>query len=152
MLIPIKIAITKIIISSHPGVFLGKGVLKICSKFTGDHPYRCRSTISIKLQNNFIETTLRHGCSPVNLPHIFRTTVLQNSSGRLLLNHRQNNKPYGKSDNTNHNDRNSNNNNIISNREEIPKWMTLGKTVLCQKDPSKGNAVDNYRPILYLCL
>ena len=27
--------------------------------------------------------------------------------------------------------------NIISNREDIPKWMTLGKTVLCQKDPSK---------------
>ena len=23
--------------------------------------------------------------------------------------------------------------------------MTLGKMVLCQKDPSKGNAVDNYR-------
>ena len=25
--------------------------------------------------------------------------------------------------------------------------MTLSKTVLCQKDPSKGNTVDNYRPI-----
>ena len=25
--------------------------------------------------------------------------------------------------------------------------MTLGKTVLCQKDSSKRNAVDNYRPI-----
>ena len=24
--------------------------------------------------------------------------------------------------------------------------MTLSKTVLCQKDPSRGNAVDNYRP------
>ena len=36
--------------------------------------------------------------------------------------------------------------NIISNRDCIPKWTTLGKTVLCQKDPSKGNAVDNYRP------
>ena len=23
--------------SSRPGVFLGKGVLKICSKFTGEH-------------------------------------------------------------------------------------------------------------------
>ena len=33
--------------SSHPEVFLGKGVLKICSKFTGKHP--CRITISIKL-------------------------------------------------------------------------------------------------------
>ena len=25
--------------------------------------------------------------------------------------------------------------------------MTLGKTVLCQKDPTKGNDVDNYRPV-----
>ena len=36
--------------------------------------------------------------------------------------------------------------NIISNRENIPKWIKLGKTVLRQKDPSKGNDVDNYRP------
>ena len=42
--------------------------------------------------------------------------------------------------------------NIISNAEDIPKWMTVGKTVLCQKDPSKGNAVDNYRPISCLPL
>ena len=33
--------------SSRSEVFLGKGVLKICSKFTGEHP--CRSVISIKL-------------------------------------------------------------------------------------------------------
>ena len=33
--------------SSSPEVFLGKGVLKICSKFTGEHP--CRSVISVKL-------------------------------------------------------------------------------------------------------
>ena len=31
--------------SSPPEVFLGKGVLKICSKFIGEHP--CRSAISI---------------------------------------------------------------------------------------------------------
>ena len=30
---------------------IGKGVLKIFSKFTGEHP--CRSAISIKLQSNF---------------------------------------------------------------------------------------------------
>ena len=35
--------------SSPSEVFLGKGVLKICSKFTGEHP--CRSAISIKLLN-----------------------------------------------------------------------------------------------------
>ena len=37
-------------------VFLGKVVLKICSKFTGEHPYR--SVISINLLCNFIEITL----------------------------------------------------------------------------------------------
>ena len=35
--------------SSHPEVFLGKGVLKICSKFTGEQP--CRSAVSIELQS-----------------------------------------------------------------------------------------------------
>ena len=52
--------------SSHPEVFLGKGDLEICSKFTGEHP-------------------LLHGCSPVNLLHIFRTHFLKNISGWLLL-------------------------------------------------------------------
>ena len=64
-------------------MFLGKGVLKICSKFTGEHP--CQSAISIKLQSNFIEITLRHGCFPVNLLHIFRTTFSKNTSEWLLL-------------------------------------------------------------------
>ena len=65
--------------SSHPKVFLGKGVLKICSKFTGEHS--CRSVISIKLQSNFIEITLRHGCAPVNLRHIFWYLFLRTSLG-----------------------------------------------------------------------
>ena len=39
--------------SNRPEVFLGKGVLKICSKFTGE--YLSRSVISRKLQSNFIE-------------------------------------------------------------------------------------------------
>ena len=34
--------------NSRPQVLLGKGVLKICSKFTGEH--QCGSVISIKLQ------------------------------------------------------------------------------------------------------
>ena len=51
--------------SSHPEVFLGKGVLKICSKFTGEHP--SPSVNSIKLLCNFIEITLWLRCSPVNL-------------------------------------------------------------------------------------
>ena len=36
--------------STHPEVFLGKSVLKMCSKFTEEYP--CRSVISIKLQSN----------------------------------------------------------------------------------------------------
>ena len=34
---------------------------------------------------NFIEITLRHGCSPVNLLHIFRRPFYKNTSGGLLL-------------------------------------------------------------------
>ena len=29
--------------------------------------------------------------------------------------------------------------------DSLPAWMTHGRTVLCQKDPRKGNAVENYR-------
>ena len=83
-------------------MFLRKGVLKICSKFTREHP--CRSVISIKLLFSFIEITLRHVCSPVEelpwnhtsvqhgyslvtLLHIFRTHFLKNTSGGVLLQH-----------------------------------------------------------------
>ena len=50
---------------SHPEVFLGKGVLKICSKFTGEHP--CQSAISIKLlcsifSEHLFLATLLGGC------------------------------------------------------------------------------------------
>ena len=69
--------------SSQPGVFLAKFILKICSKCTGDHP--CRRVISMNLQSNFIEITLRHGCSPVNLLHIFRTLFTKSTSERKLL-------------------------------------------------------------------
>ena len=37
-------------------MFLGKDILKICYKFTGEQP--CGSLISIKLQSNFIETNV----------------------------------------------------------------------------------------------
>ena len=46
---------------------IGKGALKICSKFTGEHP--CQNAISIK-----------HWCSPVNLLHIFRRPFLKSTS------------------------------------------------------------------------
>ena len=60
--------------SSGSKVFWGKGVLKIYNIFTGEHPYR--SAIS-----------LRHGCSPVNFLHIFRTSFYRNTSWWLLLHH-----------------------------------------------------------------
>ena len=64
-------------------VFLGKGIMKICRKFTGEHP--SRSAISIKLTCNFIEVALQHECSPVNLPHIFKKPFPKDTSGWLLL-------------------------------------------------------------------
>ena len=64
-------------------MFLGKDVLKTCSKFAGEHP--CRSAISIKLQSNFIEIALQHGCSLVNFLHIFRTSFPRSTYGWLLL-------------------------------------------------------------------
>ena len=33
---------------------------------------------------------------------------------------------------------------------QVPGWMTKGKTTLIQKDPSKGTAPNNYRPITFL--
>ena len=64
-------------------MLLGKGVLKISSRFTGEYP--CQSTISIKSESNFIEIALWHGFSPVELLRIFRTPFPKNTSGRLLL-------------------------------------------------------------------
>ena len=69
--------------NSHPEVLLGKRLLKIYSKFTGEHT--CQSVISIKLLCNFIEIALSHGCSPVNLLHIFRTPFPKNTPGWLFL-------------------------------------------------------------------
>ena len=59
-------------------------VLKIRSKFTGEHP--CRSAISIKMLCSSIQIALWHGCSLVNLLHIFITSFPKNTSVRLLLN------------------------------------------------------------------
>ena len=38
-----------------------------------------------KVASNFIEITLRHGSSPVNLLHIFGTSFPKNTSGWLIL-------------------------------------------------------------------
>ena len=36
--------------------------------------------------------------------------------------------------------------------DDLPEWMIHCRTVLCQKDPRKGNTADNYRPITCLPL
>ena len=63
--------------------FLRNVILSMCSKFTGEHPFR--SVILIKLQSNFIEIALWHGCSPVNLLYIFGTPFSKSTSRGLLL-------------------------------------------------------------------
>ena len=65
--------------SSCLEVFLGEGVLKICTRF------KCQSVILMTLICSFIEITLRYENSPVNLLHIFRTSFPKNSSRWLLL-------------------------------------------------------------------
>ena len=37
------------------------------------------------MQSNFIEITLQHGCSPVNLMYIFRTSFSKNTYGEQLV-------------------------------------------------------------------
>ena len=64
--------------SNRSGVFLVKGILKIYSKFTGEHP--CRSVISIKLTSAW--------SSPLTSLHIFRTLFSKNTSEWLLLNYK----------------------------------------------------------------
>ena len=53
--------------SIPPEVFIEKGILKICRKFTGEH---LRQSVISKLESIFIGITLRHGCTPINLLHI----------------------------------------------------------------------------------
>ena len=69
--------------SSSTEVFLGKGVLKICSKFIGEKTMR--SMISINMQGNVIETTLQHGCASVNLLYIYSTPLNKKLSRGLFL-------------------------------------------------------------------
>ena len=41
---------------------------------------------------------------------------------------------------------------ILNDEDELPEWMTSGRTVLCVKDTTKGNSADNFRPITCLPL
>ena len=79
----LKITWLQLFGSSRLKMFLRKGVLKICSKLTGKHP--CQSVIAIKLFCNFIEVTLRHGCSLVNFLLVFISLFSKNTFGWLLL-------------------------------------------------------------------
>ena len=48
--------------NSHPEVFLSKDDLKICRKFTGEHP--CRSAVSIKLLATLLKSHFGMGVLP----------------------------------------------------------------------------------------
>ena len=43
-------------------------------------------------------------------------------------------------------------NKILNGNEQLPDWLTYRRTVLFQKDQTKGNAVENYCPISCLPL
>ena len=70
--------------SSRSEVLLGKGVLKICSTFTGEHP--CRSMISIKLQSNFGMGVLLQICC-IFSEHLFLRTPLNGCFRPFFQNH-----------------------------------------------------------------
>ena len=43
-------------------------------------------------------------------------------------------------------------NKILIGDDSLPAWMAHGCTALCQKEPRKGNAVENYCPVACLPL
>jgi len=38
-------------------------------------------------------------------------------------------------------------NDMINNNKDTPDWLTKGRTMLCQKDRQKGDAVDNFKSL-----
>ena len=80
---PVLLDFFAIFRSSPPEMFLGKGVLKKMQLIYRRTPMpKCDFN---KVSINFIEITLRHRFSQVNLLHIFRIPFLKNNSGQLLL-------------------------------------------------------------------
>ena len=65
--------------SSHPD-----GVLKKRCSENMQQIYR-RTLMPKCYFSNFFDIALRHGCSPVNLLHVFRTIFPRNTSGWLLV-------------------------------------------------------------------
>ena len=73
--------------SSCQEVFLGKVIFKYAANLQENTHVEIAKP---KLQSNFIEIALRHGWSPVNLLHIFRTTFPRNTcvaASRKTLQH-----------------------------------------------------------------
>ena len=70
--------------NSPPKVFSWKKNISKFKIYSRTTILKSNFNISIKFQSNFIETTLGHECSPVNLLHIFSTPFPKNNSGRLL--------------------------------------------------------------------
>ena len=72
--------------SSDPEVFLRRGVLKICNKFTGEHP--CRSVISIKLllKSHFGMSVLLYICY-IFSEHLFLETPLDGCFWITIMKH-----------------------------------------------------------------
>ena len=58
---------------------------KVLWKYAANLQENTHAKVQFQQSYNFIEIALRHGCSPVNLLHIFRTPFLKNTSGWLLL-------------------------------------------------------------------
>ena len=74
--------------SSHRRCSVRKVVLRNFAKFTGKYMYHSLSfnKVSGPRPATLIKKRLWHRCFPVNFAKFFRTTFLQNTSGRLLLN------------------------------------------------------------------
>ena len=71
------IILKRIIRSSPAEVFLYKDVLKSAAEL--------QENTHVEVPCSFIEITLCHGCSPINLLHIFRKPFPKNTSEGLLL-------------------------------------------------------------------
>ena len=72
-----------IIRSSSPEVFFRKGVLKVCSKFAKEHPYR--SVISIKFLKQLYWNRFSAWVFSCKFAAYFRTPFPKNTSGCLIL-------------------------------------------------------------------
>ena len=74
--------------NSTPEVFLGKDILKICSKFTGELPCRRTPMPQCDFNKVALECCRNHTSVWVfslNLLHIFRTPFYKQSCGGLIL-------------------------------------------------------------------